>query len=160
MYRLMKQANGSAHGTFLPLSASFMKMYDKRLPSSADMSTLEALPIIEQGSTDLNISHLLHNPVFALFAAQAIPELQMRKRYLGKGSRSDIASYGTCLVLPRRTLLTFFPDGTSWQIEVRGSEYLWSRLQELLFLWKQKEKLTLENIQVTVNQKGEVSFLF
>src|SRR5258707_7044740 len=70
MYRLIKQEDGSANGNFLSVSSSFMNLSEKNpQPSRESIDTLEVLPIVEQGSTHVNIANLLHNPAFALFVA-------------------------------------------------------------------------------------------
>ena len=157
LYRLVKHTDGSVAGAFLPSPAFFMTLHEHEQPvwSPRNDTFYESLPVIEQEETDLNLLALLRDASFALFVEQHMPGVYAHL-YIPRPNKSAAIVRGTRLFLPGHTMLTCTPSSLanqSWQIEVRGSVPLWSKLLEIHHIWVQQGKPDISWYHITV-EKG------
>src|SRR5579883_2606699 len=75
LYRLVKQEDGSARGQLLPDPAFFMEFYQENQPPKRpiDWTLYEAMEVLEQDQTPLNMPLLLKDPGFWLFVELRLP---------------------------------------------------------------------------------------
>jgi protein-L-isoaspartate O-methyltransferase len=160
VYRLVKDQQGGACGSFLPNPAFFMGLSkaDDASSSVPDFAGYEAMPVYEHAWTTLDMPHLLKDPGLACWIRNSIPGLQGHLRADMPGAMT----VHPCYLLPGRALLTCLPSKntpTGFEIEVYGQVPLWTLLLAAYHEWENRGRPGIEHYHLLVDRDGSLNLV-
>ena len=159
LVRLVKQEDGSLHGTILPQAGFFMELRGaKYLVTPFDWSHYDAVPAEEQGIS-FDLPMLLKEQAFLFYLQAVIPSAKLHMRYNG-GPLDHPDSYEQWLIDEKHpTCLLARPTSSpdEWVIHARGP--LWHQVIDAYRQWKMLEEPALTAYCLEIAPSGVQSVI-